>query len=549
MTGLQIQRGVGTSTNGPASFGATISVNTLGTIAKPGIRAVLGGGSFGTQRRTLAWNTGMLQGGWSLEGRASRITSDGWVDRATSDLSSLYGRVAKRWETGRLSLTTSLGHERTYQAWYGVPVIALTDSSDEAIRAWATNSYEYNYVSEGSSEYDQNRLEDLIENRERHNYAQYKDEVDDYRQDHFQLHLDQAVADWNLGGVVFGTLGAGYYEQFKQNEDLVDYGFDPFVIQVVDSDGVLVGSEDVESTDLVRRRWLDNTLLGSSWTIGKQTDALSQVYGMSASQYVGDHFGRVVWMDVASNATPDAEYYNSVGEKIDLSGFGKWSGDVSDVRWHAEAQWRHVNYSTSGTDNDYSTIHVQDTLNFFNPKAGLTWSPDDKQRAFLSAAVAHREPARSDYLDSPQSTDLNPERLMDVEAGYRVSGQNWAAGATLYHMEYTDQLLATGELNDVGNPIRVNVDESYRQGIELEAGAGDLFKIAEIVNGSWSDDYTFGIGDNTLGMAKTFLLEDASGIAGTPISVEVSESGTYNLIWNAADVDAMTLTLSKLTQP
>ena len=218
VTGLQIQRGVGTSTNGPAAFGATVSVNTLGTLAKPGIRAVLGGGSFGTQRRTLAWNTGMLQDGWSFEGRASRITSDGWVDRATSDLSSLYGRVAKRWETGRLSFTTTLGHERTYQAWYGVPQIALTDSSDEAIRAWAANSYEYNYVSEGSSEYDQNRLEDLIEHRERHNYAQYKDEVDDYRQDHFQLHLDQSIGDWNVGGVVFATLGAGYYEQFKQDE-------------------------------------------------------------------------------------------------------------------------------------------------------------------------------------------------------------------------------------------------------------------------------------------------------------------------------------------
>ena len=470
MTGLQIQRGVGTSTNGPAAFGATVSVNTLETLAKPGIRAVLGGGSFGTQRRTLAWNTGMLQDGWSFEGRASRITSDGWVDRATSDLSSLYGRVAKRWETGRLSLTTTLGHERTYQAWYGVPVIALTDSSDEAIRAWAAGSYEYNYASEESSEYDKNRLEDLIKNRERHNYAQYKDEVDDYRQDHFQLHLDQAIGDWNLGGVVYSTLGAGYYEQFKQDEKLSTYGFDPYVIQVFDTTGALMGSDTIGSTNLVRRRWLDNTLLGSSWTIGKQSDALSQVYGMSASQYVGDHFGRVVWMDVASNATPDAEYYNSVGEKLDLSAFGKWSGNVNDLRWHAEAQFRHVNYSTSGTDNDYSSIDIQDTLNFFNPKAGLTWSPDDKRSAFVSAAVAHREPARSDYLDSPQSTDLRPERLVDVEAGYRQAGSTWAFGATFYHMQYTDQLLATGELNDVGNPIRVNVDESYRQGLEFEAG-------------------------------------------------------------------------------
>jgi len=301
-----------------------------------------------------------------------------------------------------------------------------------------------------------------------------------------------------------------------------------------------MGADTVASTNLVRRRWLDNTLLGSSWTIGKQTDKLSQVYGMSASQYVGDHFGRVVWMDVASNATPDAEYYNSVGEKLDLSAFGKWSGDVSDVRWHAEAQWRHVNYSTSGTDNDYSTIDVQDTLNFFNPKAGLTWAPDDKQRAFLSAAVAHREPARSDYLDSPQSTDLRPERLMDVEAGYKVSGQNWAAGATFYHMEYTDQLLATGELNDVGNPIRVNVDESYRQGIELEAGiqlasqwrvdanaAFSTKKIARFEETLYDYEKTDDEGNPTEGFEVVIVHEN------TDIALSPNNVGMVMLTWEA----------------
>ena len=455
MTGLQIQRGVGTSTNGPAAFGATVSVNTLGTLAKPGIRAVLGGGSFGTQRRTLAWNTGMLQDGWSFEGRASRIESDGWVDRATSDLSSLYGRVAKRWETGRLSFTTTLGHERTYQAWYGVPqIVAALESTDEDILNWVQGSGEYNYGA------DTVRVADLLDRRTQHNYYRYENEVDDYRQDHYQIHLDQTLGDWNFGGVFYATLGAGFYEQFRQGDDLSDYGLAPLVM----------GTDTTFATDLVRRRWLDNTLMGTSWTVSRSTEAFSQVYGVSRSFYSGDHFGELIWMDFGAGAEPGDEYYRSLGEKTDLSAFGKWSGQVSDLRWHGEIQARQVLYQTSGRDNDYSEIDIQDELTFFNPKAGLTWTPSETLQGFVSAAVAHREPARSDYLDSPQDTPLRPERLLDVEAGAKKRGERWAVGATLYNMQYTDQLVATGQLNDVGNVVRVNVADSYRRGVELEAG-------------------------------------------------------------------------------
>lgn len=455
MTGLQIQRGVGTSTNGPAAFGATVSVNTLGTLAKPGIRAVLGGGSFGTQRRTLAWNTGMLQDGWSFEGRASRITSDGWVDRASSDLSSLYGRVAKRWETGRLSFTTTLGHERTYQAWYGVPqIVADPESTDEDILNWVQGSGEYDYGE------DTVRVADLLDRRAQHNYYRYENEVDDYRQDHYQIHLDQTLGDWNFGGVFYATLGAGFYEQFRQGDDLSDYGLAPLVM----------GTDTTFATDLVRRRWLDNTLLGTSWTVSRSTEHYSQVYGVSRSFYSGDHFGELIWMDFGAGAEPGDEYYRSLGEKTDMSAFGKWSGQVSDLRWHGEIQARQVLYQTSGRDNDYSEIDIQDELTFFNPKAGLTWTPSETLQGFVSAAVAHREPARSDYLDSPQDTPLRPERLLDVEAGAKKRGERWAVGATLYNMQYTDQLVATGQLNDVGNVVRVNVANSYRRGVELEAG-------------------------------------------------------------------------------
>ena len=344
---------------------------------KPSIRAVLGSGDIWNQPAYCGVEHGIAPGWVVARGRASRITSDGYVDRATSDLSSLYGRLAKRWETGRASLTTTLGHERTYQAWYGVPqIVANPESTDEEILNWVQGSGEYNYGA------DTVRVNDLLDRRAQHNYYRYENEVDDYRQDHYQLHLDQQVGNWDLGAVAYATKGAGFYEQFRQDEDFADYQLMPFIL----------GADTVNSTDLVRRRWLDNMLLGTSWTLGHRSEALNQLYGISASSYVGDHFGRVIWMDVASGAEPDHEYYRSVGQKLDLSGFAKWSSDFDDVRWHAEAQVRHVNYETTGRDNDYSEINIQDTLTFFNPKAGLTWTPSDDAQAFLSLAVAHREP-------------------------------------------------------------------------------------------------------------------------------------------------------------
>ena len=534
MTGLQIQRGVGTSTNGPAAFGATVSVNTLGTLAKPGIRAVLGGGSFGSQRRTLAWNTGMLDGGWSFEGRASRITSDGWLDRATSDLSSLYGRVAKRWETGRLSLTTTLGHERTYQAWAGVPqVVADPESTDEDILNWVQGSGEYDYGA------DTIRVQDMLERRGQHNYYRYENEVDDYRQDHYQLHFDQTMGDWELGGVVFSTLGAGYYEQFRQGDDLSDYGFSPIVTNVLDSAGMLLGADTVFTTDVVRRRWLDNTLLGSSWTMSTSTDHVDHVYGVSSSTYEGDHFGELIWMSADAGAQPGDEYYRSVGKKRDLSLYGKWSGMQDDLRWHAEAQWRQVFYTTRGRDNDYSDIDVRDNLSFFNPKAGLTYLPSDDRQAFISLAVAHREPSRADYLDSPQDTPLRPERLVDLEAGGTLRGDNWAVGATVYNMSYTDQLVATGLLNDVGNPVRVNVEESYRRGLELEAGVQLTPEVRLDANATLSENKIADFEEIVYDYAEGFDYVNVVNHQNTDIALSPNAVAMGMLTWEAPSNSSM----------
>ena len=219
----------------------------------------------------------------------------------------------------------------------------------------------------------------------------------------------------------------------------------------------------------MRRRWLDNTLVGTSWTLVRQSDVLDQVYGVAASNYVGDHFGRLIWMDLASGQS-QVQYYRSVGEKSDVSAFGKWSGTEGSIRWHAEAQGRRVLYQTSGRDNDYSVIDVQDTLMFFNPQSGIDMDPFGqgpglrKCRRGQPRACAFRLPG------FPPDTPLNPERLTDVEAGATFRGEKWAVRATAYNMQYTDQLVATGQLNDVGNVVRVNVDDSYRRGFEIEAG-------------------------------------------------------------------------------
>ena len=455
---LQIQRGVGTSTVGPGAFGGSISVNTLGSVVKPSVRVSLGAGSFNSYRRSVNWNSGMLGEGWSMEGRASNIESDGYVDRATSNLSSLYTSVAKRWDNGKISFTTMLGRERTYQSWFGVPQFATDEEvTDAEILDWAAGSYEYGYG------YDTERLTDLLENRRTHNYYNYDDEVDDYGQNHLQLHLEQQVGIANLGVTLYSTTGAGYYEQFRTDDSFSSYGL---------TAPLFPDSTSPETTNLIRRRWLDNELKGAMLNVQIPFEKWDLDAGGAYSYYSGDHFGEIIWMEHAANVLPGTKYYDSVGEKQDMSAYARASYDViQDVlRVQGEAQIRSIIYTSTGSDSDLQEVALNDTLQFFNPKLGFDYIFSDSNRGFASIAVANREPARSDYLDNPQENSIRPERLLDFELGYRYSGSKWGAEIGLYYMSYKDQLIATGALNDVGNSIRMNVPESYRAGIELQSG-------------------------------------------------------------------------------
>ncbi|PCJ82616.1 MAG: TonB-dependent receptor [Bacteroidetes bacterium] len=455
---LQIQRGVGTSTVGPGAFGGSIAVNTLSSHIKPSVRISLGGGSFNSYRKSVNWNSGMLGEGWSMEGRASNIESDGYVDRAASNLNSFYTSVAKRWDDGKLSFTTLLGKERTYQSWFGVPQLVTKESTTDAeIIDWAAGSYEYGYGS------DTERLTDLLANRRTHNYYNYDDEVDDYGQNHLQLHLEQQLGSANMGLTLYSTSGAGYYEQFRKDDSFSSYGL---------SAPLFPDSTSPETTNIIRRRWLDNELKGVTFNVNRPFESWGLNAGASFSKYSGYHFGEVVWMEHAADILPGTRYYNSVGDKQDLSVFMRATYDViKDVlRIQSEAQIRSVLYSSTGIDSDLQEVSLNDSLLFFNPKIGFDYIFSDFNRAYASFAVANREPARSDYLDSPQANSIRPEKLLDFELGYSYSRSVWGAEIGLYYMNYKDQIIATGALNDVGNTIKTNVPFSSRLGIELQTG-------------------------------------------------------------------------------
>ncbi|MDE0917109.1 MAG: TonB-dependent receptor plug domain-containing protein [Flavobacteriales bacterium] len=460
VSGLQIQRGVGTSTVGPGAFGGSVALNTLGDIVQPHVKAVLGMGSFNSYRQSVSWNTGMLGNGMSFDGRASHISSDGYIDRASSELSSLYTSLVKRWTSGKVSLTTMLGHERTYQAWYGVPQIATEENTtDTDIQDWASGSYEYGYGT------DTQRISDLIENRRTHNYYNYENEVDDYTQNHFQLHFEQNIGIADLGVALYTTSGSGFYEQFRAADSFSNYG----LVAPISPD-----SSAPETTNVIRQRWLDNRLWGSIVNLTIPLEDMTIVAGGAYSMYKGDHFGEIVWMEHAADILPGTNYYDNIGNKTDVSGFVRVKCDLMDdiIRLQAEAQVRSVLYTASGLDNDLREVFINDDKLFFNPKIGVDYILSPSSRGYASVAIANREPTRSDYLDSPfwGAASIRHERLMDFEFGYRYVAKKWATEIGFYHMDYKDQLIATGMLNDVGNSVRVNVPSSFRQGIEFQAG-------------------------------------------------------------------------------
>ncbi len=454
---IQVQRGVGTSSNGAAAFGATINLQTSKVSEKAFVQLDNSVGSFNTFKNTVILNSGLLNDKFNFEGRLSRLVSDGYIDRSASELKSFFLSGGYYGDKTIIKAIVFGGNEKTQQAWYGTPEARINNDPDglQEVIAW---SGEYNT---------QEQMDNLLNSDRRFNYYLYDNEIDNYSQDHFQLLVNQQLGDyWNFAGALHYTKGKGYFEQYRDDDAFANYGLSDLLI----SDSLIT------TTDIIRRRWLDNDFYGLTYAFNYNQNALQLTVGGGYNKYDGDHFGEIIWARFAGNSEIRDRYYDGNGLKKDFNAYIKANYQLSpDLNLFGDLQLRTINYSTSGIDSDLTPYDTGGDYEFFNPKAGLSYTVDDNTTAYISYAIGHREPVRSDFIDAPDGALPKPEKLGNLETGIRKTGRSFSYEANIYWMNYKDQLVLTGALNDVGAAIRTNVPKSYRAGIEL-AGSWNVTK-------------------------------------------------------------------------
>ncbi len=447
---IQIQRGVGTSTNGAAAFGASLNMQTDMPAQEAYATVNNSFGSFSSWRHTVEVNTGLINDRFAFQGRVSQITSDGYIDRASADLKSYFVSGGYYGDKTVIKALIFGGKEVTYQSWWGTPQARLENDIDGMNEVIANNGY--------SAE----QAENLLNDGRTFNYYTYDNEVDNYQQDHYQLHLSHAFSSaLSFTGAFHYTYGRGYFEQYREDDDYSDYGLE----------NVIIGSDTLGSSDFIRRRWLDNHFYGFTFSGNYETNGIRMTLGGGWNKYNGDHFGEVIWAQNAGNTQIRDRYYDNYGLKTDFNIFLKGEFDItSKIGIYADAQIRAIGYETLGIDNDLRAIETGGDFLFFNPKVGATYSFNRYENIYASFAVGNREPVRGDFVDAPNGETPSIETLRNLEFGYRKNQSNYSFSANYYLMNYRNQLVLTGALNDVGSSIRINVPDSYRTGVEL-AGA------------------------------------------------------------------------------
>ncbi|SDG87686.1 TonB-dependent receptor [Winogradskyella thalassocola] len=430
---LQLQRGVGTSTNGSGAFGASINVLT-DAISKDASGEISNSfGSYNTRKHTVKFSTGLMNDHIEIAGRLSNIVSDGYIDRASADLKSYFLQGSYVDDNTLIKAITFGGKEVTYQAWNGLEDLDKLEDD----RTYNT-----------AGEYTDNNGDPQF----------YDNEVDNYSQDHYQLHWNQRYDNqWSTTLGLNYTKGQGYFEQYKEDEGFDDYGLDP-----LDFNGDIINE-----TDLIRRRWLDNNFYVINANASYKDDNLNLIFGSSFSHYDGDHFGEVIWAEYASQTEIRDRYYDGNSIKNDLSMFTKANYRLNEkISLYGDLQVRNVTYKTTGTTSDLVEFAIDKDFTFFNPKAGITYSLNTGNDLYFSYARANREPNRTDF---ESNENIESEQLDDFELGWRHQKGNFSFNANAYYMSYNEQLVLSGRLDDVGNPIRTNSGKSYRLGLELEA--------------------------------------------------------------------------------
>lgn len=501
---IQIQRGVGTSTNGSGAFGSSINLQTTALEAPaPYANIQSSYGSFNTYRVSTEFHTGLSEEGWAFNGRASRIESDGFIDRARSDLKSLFLSGGYVGERDILKGVFFAGREETYQAWYGLP---------------------------------QSDVENGIRTRNdaglRPDGATYDDQVDNYGQDYYQLHYTRRFSEaFNSTTTLFYTRGLGYFEEFHdrrnpfQETNFSQYGLEPIIdVDSIQANGqVLVQRDTITNTHLVRRKWLDNHyygfILNNQWRIRPQHELQ---FGGGYNEFDNDHYGRIIWAEYAQNHRKDYEYYNGNGFKTDLNAYAKyrWKGKGP---WSAlaDVQFRRVDYAITGQDERARPVDIAADYNFINPKVGVNYALSAEDRLNLLAGISNREPVRTDFVYSRDGGFPDPERLYDLELGYKHQMERYQVQLNGYYMYFEDQLVPTGELNEVGQPLRRNIPRSFRAGIEAMAQWRITDWLQWDVNTTWSRNRNLDYTD----IARD--VEDADGH--TAIALSPAWTGGSNL--------------------
>ncbi len=420
---LQLQRGVGTSTNGAGAFGASLNMLT-DNFAKESTGEISNSfGSFNTRKHTVKFSTGLMNDHFEIAGRLSALNSDGYVDRGASDLKSYFLQGTYVGKTTLVKALVFGGKEKTYQSWNGIDGETLN------------NDRTFNSAGAFTDEQGNARF--------------YDNETDNYQQDHSQLHWNEKISEnWSTNFALHYTKGKGFYENYKEDADLDDYGLQP------------VGA--ITTTDLIRQKWLDNDFYGTTFSANYKKEKLDVIFGGGWNKYEGSHFGKVIWARFASQSELGDRYYDDYAVKTDGTVFAKANYQITEkLSLFGDLQYRTVNYKANGVQADV----VDDTFNFFNPKTGLTYDINANNALYFSYARANREPNRTDY----EGGNVKPEKLNDFELGWRYVAEKVQFNTNVYYMAYKDQLILTGSLDDVGAPIRSNSEKSYRLGLEVDA--------------------------------------------------------------------------------
>ncbi|WP_167598580.1 TonB-dependent receptor [Leeuwenhoekiella sp. ZYFB001] len=442
---VQLQRGVGTSTNGAGAFGASLNILTDAATPEAYAEVNASGGSFDTRRANVKFGTGLINDHFSFSGRLSAIKSDGYVDRASSDLKSYYLQGEYRNEKTLLKAVVFGGHEVTYQSWNGID--AQTLATDRTY-----NPIGFQYDDDGNFQ------------------GFYEDQVDNYMQDHVQLHWNQKYGGgWSTQLSLNYTMGRGFFEEYVDSWYYANVNFSSdATFDFIGWEPYEVDGELQTDTDLIRRRWLDNRYYVANLTTNYKSNSVDFDAGVFGSIYSGDHYGEITWARYfAQDEEAGYRYYFGTADKNEFTTFAKATWRINDM-WSVfgDLQGRFISYETDGINSDIDEFIIDENYSFFNPKAGLTLTLNEENKIYASYARANREPSRTDF----ENGNPVPETLNDFELGYRFTKERARVFANLYFMDYRDQLVLTGAIDDVGAPIRQNSGSSYRLGLEVEAG-------------------------------------------------------------------------------